>query len=322
MSVPRALALTNNPCVPSSLYKRLKRYNYDGQGRDSRVGKEIAASALIELGSGISSLSDFTPPPPTAVIRQETKASSRKRKLGGMAKPGPTSGSMEVIPRWLDKRSVTETMTKRAKRTPAEVNRGHHQQNLARDLRHKKYSTAFKKATMEYHGIVCGPNKGKRGFGAKNVAEKWNKQLLNSPNDRKLSESRIQDATKKGQVGISPVKRGRKRLLPSELYQGLSMHVPMMQIAGEGEATARAMVTTTKALTVGTSWEDSVNADYAWRAVRRRHPEVVMPTKAKDNEDHRVEWLTFQNINDWTDAAKKLLIDMGMVKDEPGIISE
>ncbi len=47
-----------------------------------------------------------------------------------------------------------------------------------------------------------------------------------------------------------------------------------------------------------------------------------MPAKAKDNEDHRVEWLTFRNVNDWTDAAKKLLIEMGMVKDAPGFISE
>lgn len=52
------------------------------------------------------------------------------------------------------------------------------------------------------------------------------------------------------------------------------------------------------------------------------NPAIMNPAKTRDGEDHRVDWLTFSNINQWTDAAKKELIDLGMVKDEPGYISK
>ena len=44
--------------------------------------------------------------------------------------------------------------------------------------------------------------------------------------------------------------------------------------------------------------------------------------KIRDSDDRRVDWLSFKNINQGTDDAKNLLIDMGMVKDEPGWISK
>ena len=208
------------------------------------------------------------------------------------------------------------------KRTPAEMNRSHHEKNELQNLRHKKYSDAFKGATKEYDQILKGPTKLKWSFGARHVAARWNRDVLNSPEDPQLLESSIHKAIRTGQVGMSTVKRGSEHKVPTELTKGLSIQVPMMQVAGEGEATANKILTLTRAITSGTEWEHRINPEYTWRAVRLRHPEVVMPAKAKDNEDHRVEWLTFRNINDWTDAAKKLLIDMGMVKDAPGSISE
>ena len=44
--------------------------------------------------------------------------------------------------------------------------------------------------------------------------------------------------------------------------------------------------------------------------------------QAKSNKDRRVEWLSYKNIIDWTTRAKAFLIDIGMAKDEPGIICE
>ncbi len=63
------------------------------------------------------------------------------------------------------------------------------------------------------------------------VATKWNKEVPNSPNERKLLRFRIQYAIKKGQVGALPTKRGRKLKLPPELSKGLLMQVPLMWMA-------------------------------------------------------------------------------------------
>ena len=52
------------------------------------------------------------------------------------------------------------------------------------------------------------------------------------------------------------------------------------------------------------------------------HPEIFNPVMAKNDDDRRIEWLTFKNINNWTDAVKGELAHIGMVKNEAWIISE
>jgi len=50
------------------------------------------------------------------------------------------------------------------------------------------------------------------------------------------------------------------------------------------------------------------------------HPSLIYPAKAIDNEDHRVELLTYQNITDWNIAAKNFLISIGMGTEDQGLI--
>ena len=50
------------------------------------------------------------------------------------------------------------------------------------------------------------------------------------------------------------------------------------------------------------------------------NPAILNPVQAKSHEDWWVDWLTYNNINIWTDAAKKYLINIGMLEDKPGII--
>ncbi len=51
-----------------------------------------------------------------------------------------------------------------------------------------------------------------------------------------------------------------------------------------------------------------------------RHPEYIKPAQAVEGEDRRVDLLTYKNIIDWNACAKKFLVDIGMGKDEPGVI--
>ena len=46
------------------------------------------------------------------------------------------------------------------------------------------------------------------------------------------------------------------------------------------------------------------------------------PVLAKNDDDRRVDWLTFSNINEWTDIVKREPVQIGMVLDRPGKIGE
>jgi hypothetical protein len=74
------------------------------------------------------------------------------------------------------------------------------------------------------------------------------------------------------------------------------------------------------AITLGTQFENKFSTDYLWRKTRLDHPRLIFPAKAIDNEDRRVDWLTYQNITDWNIAAKKFLISIGMGTEDQGLI--
>lgn len=122
-------------------------------------------------------------------------------------------------------------------------------------------------------------------------------------------------------AGESPKKMGRPTIIPAAFTKELATHSTMMQVsAQEGEASKASITTVSAALKMGTEWEGKFNDDYAWRKTRKDHPEILFPASAKNHEDLRADWLTYRNINDWIDFAKKFLIEIGFVKDEPGYI--
>ena len=110
--------------------------------------------------------------------------------------------------------------------------------------------------------------------------------------------------------------------MPEDLMKDITVHSIMMQVSGEGEAKGSHMMKLISGLGSGTKWEGTINPAYVWRKARSSNPAIINPFKVKDDEDRSVDWLTFCNINDWTDQAKRVLIDMNMVKDEPGEISK
>jgi hypothetical protein len=94
----------------------------------------------------------------------------------------------------------------------------------------------------------------------------------------------------------------------------------MMQASGEGEASSLKMRAISSAITLGTQFENKFSTDYLWRKTRLDHPRLIFPAKAIDNEDRRVDWLTYQNITDWNLAAKNFLISIGMGTEDQGLI--
>ena len=52
------------------------------------------------------------------------------------------------------------------------------------------------------------------------------------------------------------------------------------------------------------------------------HPAILNLAQVKSHEERRVDWLTYNNINTWTDAAKEYLVRIGMLENNPGTICE
>ena len=153
------------------------------------------------------------------------------------------------------------------------------------------------------------------------TCKRRNETDLNQPFDKKLKPSVVAKAVDDGRAGRSPVKKGRPRIVPKQLTHALAIHSTMMQVsASEGEASAPKMKTVVRALTQNTEWDGKINDYYAWRRTRMDFLELTIPSKAKNHEDRRAEWLTVKNINDWTDDGKTFLVKIGLVIDEPGYI--
>ncbi len=100
------------------------------------------------------------------------------------------------------------------------------------------------------------------------------------------------------------MKNGRQVIIPPKLTHGLACHAVMMQAAGKGEASSLKMRAIAKAFTLGMPFENKFSINYLWKKTKVDHALLILPAKAIDNEDCRINGLTFNNIIDWNKSAK------------------
>ena len=95
-----------------------------------------------------------------------------------------------------------------------------------------------------------------------------------------------------------PSKLGLPERIPFQLVAALAKQSAMMQVASEGEASGKKIKALTEGLITGTKWESVFSTTkYCWKRTRSQHPKILNPVREKINEDRRVEWLTYKNIN-------------------------
>jgi len=223
----------------------------------------------------------------------------------------------------MDRETTSSALGKRRKRTITQTSQDSFDAKAVSNYYSTRYSNAWKGGTQYYNDVLSNPDlRGKKGYGARTIAAKINQNILSSPNDRKIKPTAFERAVKAGNFGVSPPKRGRKFKVPLKLTNSLATHSTMMHISGEGEASRPKLLSTMHALVTGTRWENKFSHEYVYRRMRREHPEILNPVRAKNHEDRRVDWLSYKNIMTWNTRAKKFLIDIGMAKDEPGLIRE
>ncbi len=119
---------------------------------------------------------------------------------------------------------------------------------------------------------------------------------------------------------MSPLNNCRPVIIPPELTHGLACHAVMMQAAGKGEASSLKMRAIARAATPGTPFENKFSINHLWKKTRVDHSCLILPTKAKNNKDCHVNWLTFKNIINWNKAAKEFVVTVGMVTQEQGLV--
>ena len=309
--IKEAVKISGASCGLSGLYSKVKRWKGNQTPAVADVNNSPHPPAAINITSG-SAFSPLTSESAHTNANANTVSSINTAR----------ESALSSIPSWLDKESVAGAMSKRKKRTATQTCQDNFDTNAKKKRRDERYKEAFKTATSLLHANMCDHNKaGKRGYGAVAVAKQINNTILTSPNDRKLSKTALhRAATLSNQVGKSPPTGGRPQSIPSALPYALATHSAMMQISGEGEASAARIKSTMHALVAQTQHENKFSVEYAWRRTRKNHPEIMNPVRAKGNEDRRVDWLTYKNIIDWNARAKQLLINIGMAKDEPGEI--
>ena len=232
--------------------------------------------------------------------------------------------SIELMPEWVDKDKLKEKTGKKSRLSSKLAHESNWNKKAQKDLINARYKRAFKKATEEAWRIQKTRKAGKHGNGLRAIAARYNLEYLNEPYDRRLTRQAIDQCINvRGEHGVSPPKRGApyKKRHP-ELTEQLALQAAMNQAAGAGEVTSRMLKNAVTAATVGTEHEGKFKPDYIVRSARKLHPEVFSPVKSLTNEDRRVEWLTYKNINDWTDLVKAELINLGIVYDKPGFMSK
>ena len=193
-----AIKYTKRETSSSALYAR--KAWYKAGVATTRLDEAAAASLL--------SLSVASAPGPAVCVgkkatgkRKSPIALSIDNKLVGI------NALVETLPGWVDKVTVKQHMTREKRLTAAEMNLAHFAKQADDNHRSAKYSRAFKAATSEYADGCDGISE-KKGRSLRSIATHFNKEMLWSPSDRKLTKTAIRNAYVRGQCGVSPPKRG------------------------------------------------------------------------------------------------------------------
>ena len=308
-------AIKYSKCETSASALYARKVRYEAKMAATRMD-EAAASSLVSLSRASTPSSKKAPgqgecKSPMALSFDTTSAT----------KSVAMDALVENLPGWVDKASVAKTLARTRRRTSAEVNLANFE-HKANYMHHKAtYSRAYKAATEEYAKGNDGIST-KRGMGLRAIADRYNKEMLWAPRDKQLTKAAIHGAFVRGQCGVSPLRKGPPVKVTPEITGQLAMQAAMMQAAGQGEANSSNMRKAIFAMTVGTEHGTSMDTEYVFKKARASHPEVFTPVLAKNDDDRRIEWMTYKNINDWTDMVKEELIRIDMVVNKPGLISK
>ena len=100
-----------------------------------------------------------------------------------------------------------------------------------------------------------------------------------------LSMRTVQHAIANRRVGLSPLVKGKSAEISREWVELV------------GEADVAEIKATMQASVIGTDNEAKYNNAYCWDLVRRKHADILVPTKRRRTDEIRWNWLVFDNVD-------------------------
>ena len=128
-------------------------------------------------------------------------------------------------------------------------------------------------------------------------------------------------------VGIANRRKvGAPEHIPTALLNTMRLHIKVLQLSKQGQASGRMVKGKLTAAAMGTPYE-GFDSDWAWRRIRELYPAEVAPSAVSQQESIRNEWTTYTKINDWYDMNRKTLVESGLAIDLPlqlenGVVAE
>ena len=191
--VVEAIRLTGATCKASGLYQRLSRLRAREAAEEElavaeydRKKDDIAAAALVCLGGAT-----------TPKKRTPTAASSSKAAM--------IDAALDTLPEWCDCEGSRKSMTRRQRKNLTQAHLSRLTCQVEKRYYSAQYSAGYKAATLAMQSTAGSK---KNGTGLRATVNRINKEMLNSPNDKKLAKSTIYDAVAWGDFGVLPLKNG------------------------------------------------------------------------------------------------------------------
>ena len=191
-TIPHAMQITGAPKGKDQYNKVWQKV----QRRRERISR--AASGKKPPQKIINASQQITPGTKTAAKSKQKREQKQNARAKGL------DDAMACLPGWQDRGAIEAEMTRQKQRTPAQVNRDNFLTKAEVGYRGQRYANAYKVATaaLKANQDAAGSGKGTgRGKGCRAVANKYNKELLPSPNDKQLNYETIRSAVANGDAG-------------------------------------------------------------------------------------------------------------------------
>jgi hypothetical protein len=119
--------------------------------------------------------------------------------------------ALDALPKWCDCDGPHKSMTHCQQKNLTQAHLSCLTGQVENCYYSARYSAGYKAATLAMQSTAGSK---KYGSGLWATVNRINKEMLNSPNDKKLTKSTIYNAVARGDFGVSPLKTGQQGVIP------------------------------------------------------------------------------------------------------------
>ena len=287
--MPEALRATKDPCTRQHLHRLC-------DDKKRKTDHEVEAIEVVTLDGADSITTAST----------LTEYSSQKKRIKKTRKS-----------------SRDKNAERRAMKSASMERQNRRDQALSEGLALLEYADQMKKKVARNKSYVYNQIKKdanfKKPMGVRNIVCAMNKKYGVKGDERPISRTTL---SRYKLVGIANRQKvGAPEHIPTGLLNTMQLHIKVLQLSKQGQASGRMVKGKLTAAAMGTPYE-GFDSDWAWRRIREMYPEEVAPTSVSTQESIRNEWTTFTKVNDWFTMNKTTLIESGLAIDKPERLSD